>query len=282
VAPDEALKLSSEAVVGLDKSLDVPNPGAAVMATELYEARNVSFSRDDFLLIPDVPRQTLNALMRGRVEETTGLALLRQGKAEEASVRFRRALTVLPKDSAWWRSATWNLGTSLAAEGKDKEALDTMISSYAIDKPNVARYILIEQLWIKFNGSREGLERRIGPNPLPDFTASALPKPSVEASPENGASSDPESKSVTEGSPTPEASPSPALSPEATSTPSSAANEVKAPTPEPSPSPDESPTPEITPTPDVSPTPEVTLTPEISPSPESSPASRRSAPSSAP
>ena len=180
VAPDHAMKLSNEAVTGLDKSLEVPNAGAAVMASELYEARNVSFSRDDFLLIPDVPRQTLNALMRGRVEETTGLALLKQGKAEEASVRFRRALTVLPKDSAWWRSATWNLGTSLAAEGKEKEALETMISSYAIDKPNVTRYILIEQLWLKVNATRDGLEEKIGPNPLPDFTASVKTPPTGE------------------------------------------------------------------------------------------------------
>ena len=160
MATDEAVKLSTAAVASLDRSMDVPNPAAAVMASELYEARHASFSRDDFLLIPEVPKHTLTALMRGRVEETTGLALLRQDKPADASVRFRRALTVLPKDSAWWRSAMWNLGTSLTAQGKEQEALDTMVASYAIDKPNATRYILIEQLWTKVNGNRDGLEEK--------------------------------------------------------------------------------------------------------------------------
>ncbi|MDI1241521.1 MAG: hypothetical protein PSX80_06330, partial [bacterium] len=175
VATEEAIKLSGEAVARLDRSLDVADPGAAVMANELYDARSVSFSRGDFLLVPDVPKQTLSSLMRGRVEETTGLGLLRQGKAAEATVRFRRALTVLPANSAWWRSAMWNLGNSLAAEGKDKEALDTMVASYATDKPNATRYILIEQLWTKVNGNRDGMEEKIGPNPLPSFTAAVRP-----------------------------------------------------------------------------------------------------------
>jgi len=194
VASEKAMELSRSVVAGLDRSLEVANPGAAVMASELYEARTVSFARDDFLLIPDVPKQTLNSLMRGRVEELTGLALMRQGKPDEATTRFRRALTVLPKDSAWWRSATWNLGTSLAAEGKDQEALDAMISSYKIDKPNLSRYIAIESLWQKVKGNRDGLEEKIGPNPLPTFTtvateskppaAEPVPTPAVAAEPD--------------------------------------------------------------------------------------------------
>jgi tetratricopeptide (TPR) repeat protein len=270
VAPDEAMKLSTEAVTGLDKSLDVPNAGAAVMASELYEARNVSFSRDDFLLIPDVPRQTLTALMRGRVEETTGLALLKQGKAEEASVRFRRALTVLPKDSAWWRSATWNLGTSLAAEGKEKEGLDTMISSYTIDKPNVTRYILIEQLWVKVNGNREGLEQRIGPNPLPDFSASAKPQPTPDAP--QGQTVPTEVKKIEQ-----ETAPSPDPQVESVPTPApEKKTEPATPTPEPSPTPVETntsptPTPEaLSPKPEQSPTLEASSTPEQVKTPESS------------
>src|SRR5690606_19106292 len=119
----------------------------------------------------------------------------------DATVRFRRALTVLPKDSAWWRSATWNLGTSLAAEGKDEEALEAMISSYAIDRPNIARYILIEQLWLKVKQTRKGLEQRIGPSPLPDLTASASPMPTVEP------------PIVAEESPTPEDTPTPDVTP---------------------------------------------------------------------
>lgn len=267
IAADEAAKLTASAIVDLDRSLDVPSPGAAVMASELYEARNVSFSRNDFLLVPDVPKATLNALMRGRVEETTGFALLRQGKPAEASVRFRRALSVLPKDSAWWRSATWNLGTSLVAEGNEKEGLDAMIASYAIDKPNVARYIFIEQLWIKVNGNRDGLQEKIGPSPLPNFTAAAKPEPTPESSPSpakelTSATEEAGSKSVA----VTEVTPIPAPSPETSPTPESETVKPTA-SPETSPTPDVSPSPEKSvetvkesPTPEVSPTPEETQT----------------------
>ncbi|MGD9629735.1 MAG: hypothetical protein AB7V18_10855 [Pyrinomonadaceae bacterium] len=174
LAADKALDLAKAATAGIDGSLEVANPGAAVMASELYEARNISFARDDFLLIPDVPKQTLSSLMRGRVEVTTGMALLKQGKPEEAAIRFRRALTVFPKDSAWWRSATWDLGTAQQALGKDQEALDTLISSYRIDKPDIAKYLIIEGLYRKVNGNTEGLEEKIGPSPLPNFSAAAV------------------------------------------------------------------------------------------------------------
>jgi tetratricopeptide (TPR) repeat protein len=281
VATEEAVKLSTAAVAGLDRSLDVANPGAAVMAAELYDARNISFSRDDFLLIPEVPTQTLNSLMRGRVEETAGLALLRQGKAADATVRFRRALTVLPANSAWWRSAMWNLGNSLAAEGKDKEALDTMVASYGIDKPNATRYILIEQLWTKVNGNRDGLEEKLGPSPIPNFTAASesetTPEPSPSPTVEAVAATETEAKAIpaSEVSPTPETSPSPEVATEM----------VKStPTPESSPSPEivtevkATPTPEMSPTPEITsetvkatPTLETTPKPAESPTPEDSP-----------
>ncbi len=300
IAADEAGKLVSSAVAGLDRSLDVANPGAAVMASELYEARNISFSRDDFLLVPDVPKQTLNALIRGRVEDTTGLALLRQGKASEATVRFRRALSVLPKDSAWWRSATWNLGTSLAAEGKDQEALDAMVSSYAIDRPNVTRYLLIEQLWVKVNGKRDGLEEKIGPNPLPNFVAEkpeATPEPSASATVTAESSAASTEPATPPQSPTPEASPSPSPAesetvkstptPEPEPSPSPEMESVKAtPTPEPSPSPSpEIETVKATPTPEPSPSNLATVaspTAETSPAPKSEELAAETKPSPTP
>ncbi len=273
VAADEAAKLAASAVAALDRSLNVPNPGAAVMANELYEARNVSFSREDFLLIPEVPKETLIMLMRGRVEDTTGLALLRQGKPAEATVRFRRALTVLPKDSAWWRSAMWNLGTSLAADGKDKEGLESMIASYAIDRPNITRYILIEQLWMKVNGSREGLEEKIGPNPLPSFTAAATPNPVPETSPSPTVVS---TTALADVSATPAVSPSPDASHELAKP---AATPELTPTPTASPTPEASteivvasPSPEISPSQSPSPSPEVVA---VMPSPEISPTSQK-------
>lgn len=211
VGTEKALEITrSAAADGADRSLDVANPGAAVMASELYDARNVTFARNDFLLIPDVPKQTLSALMRGRLEDTLGQALLKQGKGDEAEIRFRRALTVFPKDSAWWRGATWNLGLALETQGKDKEALDSMITSYAIDRPDAFRYFRIEDLYRKVNGNLEGLEAKIGKNPMPTLTltdpkavSSPTPEPSPTAVPESVAVANPQSEIREEPKPSP-------------------------------------------------------------------------------
>ena len=161
IAADKALEYSKSAIATVDNALNVPAPGAAVMASELYDARTNAFSNDDFLLIPEVPKQTLSAILRGRIEESTGVALLHAGNAAEATVRFRRALSVVPKDSAWWRSATWNLGRSLEAEGKDEEALRAYVASYKIDKPSLVRYLQVSSLYRKVKGSDEGMEALI-------------------------------------------------------------------------------------------------------------------------
>lgn len=265
VAGERAFELARSATAKIDASLDVANPGAAVMASELYEARNVSFARDDYLLIPDVPRQTLIALMRGRVEETTGLALLKQGKPDEATVRFRRALTVFPKDSAWWRSATWNLGTSLAAQGSEKEGLDAMISSYKADKPHVGRYLVIESLYRKVNGNLDGFEEKVGPNPLPNFTSGAQAPIETKSSAETAAAppGEPEPKKAentetklptalpAESAANPETSPSPEPSPVQLTTPQT----EKSPIPE-SKKTEPSPSPSVVPPPETAASPE--------------------------
>ena len=185
LAADKALEYSRSAIATVDSALNVATPGAAVMASELYEARSSAFANEDFLLIPEVPKQTLSAILRGRIEESTGVALLHAGNAAEATVRFRRALSVVPKDSAWWRSATWNLGRSLEAEGKDEEALRTYIASYRIDKPNLVRYLQVSTLYRKVKGSDEGMDEAIGPNPMGSSVANTTPSPAPvpEASP---------------------------------------------------------------------------------------------------
>lgn len=266
VGTDAALEMArSAASMGADKSLDVANPGAAVMASELYEARAVTFARNDFLLIPDVPKQTLSALMRGRLEDTQGQALLKQGKGEEAETRFRRALTVFPKDSAWWRGATWNLGLALEAQGKDKDALDSMIASYTIDRPNTFRYFRIEDLYRKVNGNLDGLEAKVGKNPMPTLTMTGnkeTPAPTPEASPTVA----PESVSVIETKSETKEEPKPSPSPEEVkeeAKPSPSPEEVKEEA-KPSPSPDE-----VKEDPKPTPSPEETKEePKPSPSPE--------------
>jgi len=151
-APEKALELAKAAIGNTDAALELPNASAAVLASELYESRMLAIRRDEFLRVPDVPRQTLSAILRGRVEEIAGWALLQQNETAESVVRLRRAVSVMPPKSAWWRSSMWRLGVALEANGNEKEALDSYIKSYSIDKPDIVRYTAIESLYKKING----------------------------------------------------------------------------------------------------------------------------------
>lgn len=269
IAPEKALEYARSATSSVDSALSVPNPAAAVMATELYEAREDAFFKGNFLLIPEVPKQTLSAILRGRIEEATGLALLQTGNAGDAAIRFRRAISVLPKDSAWWRSATWNLGAALEAEGKDEEALKTYISSYKIDKPNISRYLVISSLYKKVNGKVDGLENEIGLSPIAasdvsktadktgtttvnekpgESSTEAKSLPEATPSPIQGERSpELEKPAVTATTPTPETTPSPSPQPalKTEDTPPTVVEKPAIVLVEPSPSP--SPSPEVTP-----------------------------------
>lgn len=70
----------------------------------------------------------------------------------------------------------WRLGAALEADGKDKEALDSYIQSYKTDRPSALRNTVIESLYTKVNGSTNGLEAKIGPNPLPVVAGSGTAK----------------------------------------------------------------------------------------------------------
>jgi hypothetical protein len=94
--------------------------------------------------------------------EIAGWSLFNQNKPAEAVIRLRRAVSVMPDKSAWWRSSMWRLGAALQADGKDAEALDSYIRSYSIDKPNGAKYSVVASLYKRVTGSTDGLEKRIG------------------------------------------------------------------------------------------------------------------------
>ncbi|MEJ7848422.1 MAG: tetratricopeptide repeat protein [Pyrinomonadaceae bacterium] len=169
IAVEKAADFANAAVGNADAGLEVAAPAAAVMANELYESRTIAFARGEMILIPDVPGQMLSAILRGRIEELNGWALYQQNNYPEAIVRLRRSISVLPDKSAWWRSSVWRLGLALEADGKDKEALDNYVRSYKTDKPDIGKYITVENLYKKINGGTDGLEAQIGPNPLPNF-----------------------------------------------------------------------------------------------------------------
>ncbi|MEP7075207.1 MAG: hypothetical protein ABI878_05295 [Acidobacteriota bacterium] len=218
IALPKVLEYTNSAIDGADNALDVADPGAAVMASELYDSRAIAFARQQLIKVPDVPRSALSAILRGRIEEIAGWALYYQNSPAEATVRLRRAVSVMPPKSAWWRSSMWKLGAALQADGKDSEALDSYIKSYSIDKPDLARYVTVEVLYRKVHGNTEGLEAKIGPNPQPvapppTETAQKDPDPSPASSPTPDTAIKPDDSIATKTDPTPEPSPSQVIEP---------------------------------------------------------------------
>ena len=249
----KVLELTKAAVGGVDSAFEAANPAAAILADELYESRTIAIIRGQLIIVPDVPRQTLLNILRGRIEDISGWALYQQGKTGEAVVRLKRAVSVLPEKSAWWRGSMWRLGAALDTDGKSKEALDAYVKSYTNAEPDAARRIVIESVYQKLNGSLDGLDQKIGAKPV---TASVEPNAQPEPA-EAVAQKSVKEITVAQTSPTPElkSTPEPETTPEPRATP-----ELKI-TPEPSPIP----TPEPSPTPILEPSP--IPTPISAPSP---------------
>jgi tetratricopeptide (TPR) repeat protein len=182
IALAKVLELSRSAVSSVDDGLNVPSPAAPIMASELYAGRSAAIAADKYLVVPDVPKQTLSTIARGRIEEIAGSALLLQKNNAEAAIRLRRAISILPEKSAWWRTSLWRLGIALEAEGKDKDALDAYVKNYTNSDPDAAKYALIETVYKRVNTSTDGLDALIGANPAkpaekaPEVTATTEQK----------------------------------------------------------------------------------------------------------
>lgn len=296
IAVTKAYEFAQSAIGNSDTALEVANPSAAVLADELYESRVTSIARSQFLLVPAIPRQTLSAILRGRIEELAGWSLYYQNKPAEAAIRLKRAISVLPDKSAWWRSSMWRLGAALEADGKEKDALDSYIKSYPKDNPDGGKYAVIELLYKKLNGNTDGLEAKIGQKPASAFTetvAQNVEKPAEQPTVTPEPNSDNQIQKSTETTervaPTPESISE--VKSEVSPTPEPMATPENPVTPQPTPAetpkiePTETPItetksetnaekdPEVKtePTPEVQPVAETTPqpTPEVSPSPES-------------
>jgi len=300
-APSKVLELMQAAIGGVDSALNVPSPSSAVLADEIYESRQYAISQNLIVVVPEVPRQTLSAILRGRIEDTAGWAYFQQKDTTQSVIRLKRALSVLPDKSAWSRTSLWHLGEALQADGKEKEALEAFIKSYNKEFPDVEKRAFIENLYIKVNGNTDGLDTRIGAKPetLPtvattenktaptntDNVKTPEPTPSPEVKPET--SPTPKTEETQQPAPEikPETSPTPKTS-ETTALPENLPTVTPEKTPEPMPSPkleetpkleeikteevktEETPKPEeIKTEPSPSPTPTETPTNEIQPTP---------------
>ncbi|MDQ3063324.1 MAG: hypothetical protein M3R14_10785, partial [Acidobacteriota bacterium] len=166
-------ELTKAAIGGVDEALNLPNPASAVLADELYDSRKLAIARSEIIIVPEVSRQTLSNILRGRIEDITGWALFQESKTSDAVVRLKRAVSILPEKSAWWRASMWRLGSALDADGKFEEALNAYIKSYTNSQADAVKYSIVESLYQKVNGNLDGLEARIGAKPT--SIASSLP-----------------------------------------------------------------------------------------------------------
>jgi hypothetical protein len=274
VAPQTVLELTDAARTNVEAAIDAPEATTATTADELRDARASAIAQGSTPDIPVLPRNAVSNLLRGRIEELTGVALLAQGKTAEAAAALRRAVSVLPERSLYWRTAQWRLGTALASGGQERDALAAYLKSYNPDAPDAARHAVIESLYTKVNGSPAGLEAQIGPAPARLATleaVSANPASTPTAAAAVDATTPAPAAVNTPAAATPEPSPSPSSTPGA---PAVAA--TPAPEPSPSATPMPEPSPSATPeTPAATPSPEsplATPTPATRPEPEPTPA----------
>jgi tetratricopeptide (TPR) repeat protein len=266
VAQGEALERAEAAVGGVESALKVSHAPVALFAetNEMREMRRQVVEQDAPLNMLDVQRDMLSKVMRGRIEELAGWALFNQGQSAEAVLRLRRAVSVLPEGTTWWRTAEWRLGAALEASGSARDALNAYVTSYRM-QPEPTRRPVIEALYKRLNnGSLEGLDELLR-TPATASTATTLPAPSQSPTPEAApaviVSPTPTAEPTPVSSPTPATAAPPSPSPEPTSTePTSTATPEMKPTPETKPATETKPTPEATPTPE-------TKTPEPSPTP---------------
>ncbi|HEX4900975.1 MAG TPA: TPM domain-containing protein [Pyrinomonadaceae bacterium] len=285
VALPTALELTEAARASVDAALEVPGVTVAVQAEELRDMRARALAQGGTPDVPEAPRNVLANIMRGRVEDLTGLTLFKQDKTALSIDHFKRAVAILPEGTPAWRNALWHLGTALDQEQQQQEALSYYIRSFNAGDPDPVRRSVIEELYRKMNGSLAGLEERIGA----DLARRVTPATGVDTPASSAAT--PQSETVATPEPTPAPttiSELPASRPvepvaEATPTPEPVA---VVPTPEPTPeeTPAATPTasPEASPvtTPVVEPTPEAT--PEATPSPEPTPSEERPTPTPEP
>lgn len=241
---EEVMKLLEGAMTKVDPALASPAATMALMADEMRDYRARLIAAGQSLTVPDVPRNVLSNILRGRLEEAAGWSEFLRGNSSEAVVRLRRAAGVLPEASPWWRAAQWRLGAALDASGDKQGALAAYLKSYDRRAPDPARRAFIEAFYKKVNGSLDGLDDKIGAA-TPMTTTPAAVSSNVAASAEATTTTPPATaetaKQQTEvaSNAEPTSAPEPTPTPEqqiasATTTPPPAAPE---PTPEATPDP---------------------------------------------
>jgi tetratricopeptide (TPR) repeat protein len=179
IALQSVVELMDKASTGVEAALSVPMATVAAQAEELADLRARALAQGGTPDMPDLPRAVIANLLRGRIEDTAGVALFNLDQSGEAVARLRRATSVLPQGTPLWRLSLWHLGSALEANGKSDQALLYYIKSYVAGAPDAARRSVIENVYKKVNGTLDGLDDKIGPVAV-TTTATPSPSPSPE------------------------------------------------------------------------------------------------------
>ncbi len=180
IALQSVVELMDKASSGVEAALSVPAATIAAQAEELGDVRARALAQGGTPDIPDAPRSALSGLLRGRIEDTAGVALFNLDQSGEAAARLRLAVSVLPPGTPLWRSAMWHLGSALESSGKSDQALLYYIKSYVAGAPDAARRSVIENVYKKVNGTLDGLDEKIGPVAVTTATPAPSPSPTPD------------------------------------------------------------------------------------------------------
>jgi uncharacterized membrane protein YgcG/tetratricopeptide (TPR) repeat protein len=262
-----AYELAEAARTSAHAGLNVPALTVAIQADEYRLIRARAIAAGGTPDIQEVPRNVLSNLLRGRIEDVSGWALVNQDKLDEAVDHLKRATNILPQGTPALRTALWHLGAALDRQDKKTEALDYYIKSYNAGEPDLIRRTVIERLYLKVNGSLTGLEERIGAAPTVIAANTQTPAPATttdspaQTPPSPEAATTPTTPAETPVVTTPTPSPEPPATETPTATPTPSPEALPAATPEQLPAEASTPLPAPSPTANPEPTPTQSPTP---------------------
>src|ERR1051326_4362021 len=220
-----ALDLVAAARKASGDALSTPVLTLAVQADEFRDLRARAISNGDVPEVAEAPRNVLASILKGRLEDVEGWALLDEANYTDAIAHLKKAAEILPEMTPAWRSALWHLGAALEQSGQKEQALDAYIKSYQGGDENTVRRSVIEELYKKVNGSTEGLDARLAAPATAPATSDAAPAPA-----QSPAANPSQSPATATPSESPAATPSESPAPTATQTPAPS----ETPTPSPS------------------------------------------------
>ncbi|MFV0389697.1 MAG: hypothetical protein ACK5NT_13180 [Pyrinomonadaceae bacterium] len=211
VAPEKAIELAQNAVSGVEDSLKVANPSAAVLSEELYQSRKAARLQNQLLIVPQISNETVIKIIRGRIEELKGRANMQRADFAQAKADMNLALTVLPAESVWKREAHWNLGVILESEGTLEAALEQYLLGYRKEDQDEQKKEVIAGLYKQIYGDLNGLEDRFNAKKVEESSSVFLRKKMKPADEERNAETT--SETVAQPERTPSKTPAPSKEP---------------------------------------------------------------------